>query len=275
MVDKRALVAMPGKFGDVIYSLPAVKQLKKKLGIPIDYLTSSYCQPIISLLESQPCISKVIVDSGYWPVGGPRPATKNPSFIPQGYDHVFDLNFDWAFIGPLSQQKSIVDMHFKTLRYKYRLDLDEEFSFPYLDGFSNVDRKDYVVFNAWSDSFLRNNRINQNAFVNILMILKFVLKNLNMKIVAVTGPDQTKYHETFGYEVITSVDFLETARLIAASKLFIGLQSSPYVVADALQHPRLIYGLFNHVLPIGDHARVFRLSNTKEEALMLAQELLT
>lgn len=58
-------VAHPGKIGDMFYVMPTVAALAKKHGCQVDFYTSKYCGPAVSLLEYQPQVARVIIPDNY------------------------------------------------------------------------------------------------------------------------------------------------------------------------------------------------------------------
>lgn len=65
--DSKGMIAVahPGKMGDALYALPAVKWLCKKYGCKADFYTSEYCKPLTPLLEYQPYINKAVIPEEY------------------------------------------------------------------------------------------------------------------------------------------------------------------------------------------------------------------
>lgn len=97
----RIACAHPGKMGDALYALPAIRELCRRRGAKADFYTSSYCAPLRRLFEAQECIEKFVVASGYvlQDFGcGARP-WQVP--VPAGYDEVFQMGFETYPEGPI------------------------------------------------------------------------------------------------------------------------------------------------------------------------------
>jgi ubiquinone/menaquinone biosynthesis C-methylase UbiE len=85
--------AHPGKMGDALYALPAIRELCRRRGARADFYTSSYCAPLRRLFEAQECIDKFVVSPDYVLVDfgcGARPWDVP---VPGGYDAVFQMGF--------------------------------------------------------------------------------------------------------------------------------------------------------------------------------------
>jgi len=80
----------PGKIGDLLFSFPAAITLASIYG-PVDFYTSQYCKPLVTLLEYQSWIENVIIPENY--VIDNFGMGVQPWLMPvaDGYEHVFDL----------------------------------------------------------------------------------------------------------------------------------------------------------------------------------------
>lgn len=58
-------VTHPGKIGDLLYCLPAVRHISKILDSKVDFWTQKECLPVKSLLESQSYINEVHINETY------------------------------------------------------------------------------------------------------------------------------------------------------------------------------------------------------------------
>lgn len=89
----RIAAAHPGKMGDALYALPAIREIAQRHGEPLDFYTSSYCEPLRRLFEAQACIDRFIVATDYVLVDfgcGARP-WQVP--VPEGYEAVYQMGF--------------------------------------------------------------------------------------------------------------------------------------------------------------------------------------
>lgn len=92
MGNKVIACSHPGKMGDCLYSLPAVKELCRKHSSKCDFYTSNWCASLRPIFEFQPFIRRFIVDEEYVGVDylGIHPVDMD---IPEGYDRVYQLGF--------------------------------------------------------------------------------------------------------------------------------------------------------------------------------------
>ena len=56
---------MPGRIGDALYSLPTIRHISKILGSKVDFWTSDYCKPLVSLFKAQSFINEVYIAKNY------------------------------------------------------------------------------------------------------------------------------------------------------------------------------------------------------------------
>lgn len=84
-------VTMPGKIGDLLYSLPTVRYVSKILGDKVDFWTQKECLPVKRLLENQSYINKVYINESY--VKQHDQCGVQPWFLePEGkYDRIYHM----------------------------------------------------------------------------------------------------------------------------------------------------------------------------------------
>ncbi len=89
----RIACAHPGKMGDALYSLPAIRELALRHGCKADFYTSSYCAPLRRIFEAQSCIDRFIVSEHYvlrdFSCGGQPWQVP----VPDEYDAIYQLGF--------------------------------------------------------------------------------------------------------------------------------------------------------------------------------------
>jgi len=89
----RIAAAHPGKMGDALYALPAIRELAQRHGVALDFYTSPYCEPLRRLFEAQECIDRFVVAPDYVLVDfgcGARPWHVP---VPEGYDAIYQMGF--------------------------------------------------------------------------------------------------------------------------------------------------------------------------------------
>ena len=89
----KILCTFPGKYGDLLWALPAIRALSRRVGARVDLQIAGAFGSIADLLQVQPYIGVILVDTG-WAVQETAPMT--PRIPPgpdalRGYDHVFHL----------------------------------------------------------------------------------------------------------------------------------------------------------------------------------------
>ena len=196
---------MPGKIGDAVYTLSAIREIAKTYG-PVDFYTSAYCEPIRSLFEYQDCVNKVIIPDNYRVLRmdmGVQPAYMS---IPEGYERTYQLGYRSIPETSLPEHFCLLaGVPFNGVEYQ----TPEPFHtasggwFPYVciapRGGS-----------TWDDTF---REVAERAQINVI-------------IVGAKG-DYTGYGRDY-----TGMDLLETAKLIKYSHGFIGLGSAMLVLAN-------------------------------------------
>jgi hypothetical protein len=88
----RVAVAMPGKIGDAIYTLPAIREIAKEYG-PVDFYTSSYCAPIVPLFEYQSCVEAVYTPGNYTIRRMDMGVQPWYMSIPEGYKRTYQFGY--------------------------------------------------------------------------------------------------------------------------------------------------------------------------------------
>lgn len=58
-------VSHPGRIGDALYYLPTIRHIAKIHDTKIDFWTSDYCKPLVSLFKAQSCINEVYIAKNY------------------------------------------------------------------------------------------------------------------------------------------------------------------------------------------------------------------
>ena len=63
-----AIVSMPGKIGDLLFSLQIVREIVDLYGAPVTLVTTPYCEPAAALvLRQSALVAEVFIDKGYQP----------------------------------------------------------------------------------------------------------------------------------------------------------------------------------------------------------------
>lgn len=251
------LCTFPGKLGDLLYTLPLIECLYKKFNQKIFIQTSQECESAKSLIEYQPACAGVLIDKEYVCLSracGMQPAEMSE---PAGFDKIFHLGFRRDIIGSPISHPHLIETHFKTMELRYGVQLKRDYAVPYIKLPSKVDVKENVIlFGSYGDSVHLTSSA-RNISRAIVEKWKEIISELNQPIIAICSEKNKEWYEQFNCEIYCPCDLLEAAITINQCKLFIGVQSCPFVITDGLQAPRLILYLFRHCLPIGKNFEIF------------------
>lgn len=124
------LVTFPGKFGDLIWALPTIRALSRRVGEPVDLLVSHDVQSIASLVQAQPYIRGVLstpawVDTDCLPVERRMPPAGAVAKLQEvfGYSQVFHLGYrDWPKRGLPYETLDCLNEAASAIPWKYPAD---------------------------------------------------------------------------------------------------------------------------------------------------------
>jgi SAM-dependent methyltransferase len=204
--------AHPGKMGDALYALPAVRSIARRHGAPVDFYTSEYCAPLKRLFEAQDCVDRFVVAHDYvlQDFGcGCRP-WQVP--VPAGYDAVYQLGFRDMPDGPIPEfiaRSAGVDCG--EVRYdfpSFTLDMPEP----------------YIV------SAPRGHTAYSPLFRELVARSRVAIVEVGAAGDGTGAP---------GVVDRTGLDMLEVLPLLAGSVGFVGLQSAMLVLANGFPIPKV------------------------------------
>lgn len=92
----KVLCTFPGKYGDLLWALPTLRAISRRIGAPVDLLVPAAYASILPLLQQQPYLDTVWQQSS-WQVQDTAPASPRvPPNMPEGYDTILHLGYtDW------------------------------------------------------------------------------------------------------------------------------------------------------------------------------------
>ena len=229
-----------GHLGDIINSLPVIKELSKtrecslylQINKKIPKHVVSRDHPFGEVYLSEKSISKIM------------PLLKNQAYIKNV--EIFDnqkIDIDLNFFRELP-----LNFNIDSVRWYFHITgLFPDLSKSYLEVLENNKFKNFIVIMR---SLRRQNKYIDYSFLKSYKNLVFLgLKN--------------EYENLRSYipnlEYYDSKDFLELASIIKSSKMFIGNLSFGYTLAEALKIPRLLESgpNFPLVYPNGNHGYDF------------------
>ena len=212
----RFACAHPGKMGDALYSLPAIRELCKRHGSSADFYTSSYCAPLRRLFEAQECIDRFVVAEDYVLQDFACGARPWQVPVPPGYDAVYQMGFEDA------PTVSLPDYIAKRARVKTRLPIryDFELPAPEIDG-------PYIV------SAPRGHSVHSPMF-------RALADHCPIKVVEIgAAGDGTG---SPGAIDKTGLDMLEVLPWLAGARGFVGLHSAMLVLANGFPIVKVAVG---------------------------------
>jgi hypothetical protein len=246
--DKILNITHSGNAGDVIYALPTIKKIHEVTGVPVCFYLR------INKPLPDPIFSNVAHSMGAVMINA-NTANKLISLLKtQSYISSIDIYND---------QKIHVDFDFfrsKTLPLNnaniarwcsYVTGITPELWRPWLFATPDISFKDKIIL-ARSERY-RNSIINYSFLKNYDNVLFIGIKS-EYEDMKKSIPDLKLFH---------TESFLEIAQIIAGCKFFIGNQSFPYAIAEALKIPRILEAYYHvpHVIPEGENAHDFYYQN--------------
>lgn len=205
-------VAHPGKLGDALYALPTARFLATQHKCAVDFYTSGYCAPIVRLLEHQSFIRKVIIPPDYVPENG------------------FQGIQPWKMPVPESSYKAVYQLGLREAPDKILPDyIAESVGAPaglpiYYDYIpAKVLNEPYIVIAPGREARFRK-------------LLVEVVKRCPVKCVIIGAPGE---YIGVGLDA-TKLDPLDSIPWIAGSRGFVGMMSSPLVLANAFPVPKVV-----------------------------------
>lgn len=224
----RILCTNPGKFGDILWSLPTVRAISQSIGAPVDFATSNDYKDIIPLVDAQPYIRA----ARYYPEWaltetGPC-APRVPPHVSNEYDRVVHLGYAGWPIGP-----TLPESHYKMAQAHLGelppLDLDT----PWIG--EDADANGIDVHIGWNIMYPE-----LKMGLTYAIAARFPKLYFNLVLPEAL---ETRYEE---WDWVPSnvdrwyCDWLDRASLLARAKVFLGCLSGQWVLANAMGKPTVI-----------------------------------
>lgn len=203
----------PGKMGDALYALPAIKKACEINNCKADFYTSEYCRPMERLVKYQSYIDEFIIPKNY--VVERMDMGVQPYIMPideDKYENVYQMGFRWV------PDRAIPDFIALTcgiplpvkVEYEYPESLDEDLDEPYI-----------IIAPRGETGFKE-------------LFVKFI-EACPIPCIVVGGKG-----DFIGVgEDLTGIDMLETTTWIAKSAGFLGLMSSQLALANGFNIPKI------------------------------------
>lgn len=212
----RILCTMPGRHGDILWSLPTARAIAESVGEPVDFMVSAKYGAVAELIGEQPYIRTCWANESWDVVESAPMSPRTPPAAPA--DLAVHLGYDgwpsgrnlpesiWKIADAQVPALKPIDLERPWIAVEdpIKCDLSVGFSDEWAEMKAGVTE---AVFEALDRkySFLVTQRHAHARFNN---------------------------EWYWGYKAVSS--FLHCARIIAGSRVFLGCLSSPWVIANAL-----------------------------------------
>ena len=237
-----------GHLGDIINSLPVVKELSKthkcnfyiRSNKPLPNKVKGYKHPKDLVYLNDKLVAMIMPLLRY---------QEYINNINEHYDEEIDIDLDLF-------QKIPMNFNLDEVRWYFQLTgVQTDLSIPYLKVKPHEKIKDKVVI-------MRSLR-RKNIFINY----KFLKKYEDLLFLGVKDEYDDLKKEVPHLEFYDCKDFLEAAEIIKSSKFFLGNSSFGFTIAEGLKVPRLMESFpdFPMIYPIGNHGYDFYFQNHFEK----------
>lgn len=237
------LCTFPGKFGDLLWALPTVRAISRRIGAPVDLMVARDYSSITPLISLQPYI-RFCGGVDNWITQDTAPISPRvPQLLPhleigtaeRGYDYILHLGYrswplpdvcrhtwDTAALEIINRYPQAAQDGVFGDQFWNPAELDLQTPWIRVKPWTNIPHP--VVF-GWTDEYFE---------------LKYGLTRLLLRSVtkAVSGfmfcTDGSRWQREAGFD---ATPWLEEARRIAAASVFVGCCSALHVLAVALGIP--------------------------------------
>lgn len=222
----RVLCTYPGRYGDLLWALPAVRAIATTLKVPIDLGVAPKYRAITQLIEQQPYVAACYGIDG-WAVEETAPMSpREPPRIPEGYDLVLHLGYEGWPAPTLAQDvyeraRALLDVRLGvTLGH---LDLS-----PWITPIGAIPApRGPRVWLGWSEEHFE-------LKVGITQILCARFPAVQFWWIRPFGGRYDEYAVRAENLHLLPGDWLQTARWAASCTLYLGCLSSQWCLANAL-----------------------------------------
>ncbi len=215
----RVLCSFPGRAGDLIWALPAVRAISEHYQTSVDLLIAGEFAGMVPLLQQQPYLDGVLTDAN-WSLTPPNEWC--PPWHPtEGYDRIYHLGYrGWpAKPLPFETQDTLATVWHLEDGPIPLIDLDR----PWITA-DPVEHASLGITVGWTDCHFE-------LKVGLMTLLE------RHDWVLLPAPGSRWVTE----QLYASADWLSAARCIGESQVFLGDCSALHVLAVALGKPVVIY----------------------------------
>ena len=214
----RIAAAHPGKHGDCLYALPAVRALAQLHGCQVDFYTSEYCAPLKRLFEYQSYISGFYVAPNY--VIERMDMGVQPFYVPVDgslYSKVYQLGFrrvpDCSIPDFIGHEAGVT---VGAVAYEVP---DPK------DDFWMTEEEDFIVIAPRGETSYK-------------ALFQEVIDRSPVPTLIVGGRGDAGPFG--GASDMAGFDYLDTAAIISRAKAFVGIMSSQLALANGFPIPKIV-----------------------------------
>ncbi len=218
-MSNKIAVTHPGKQGDVIYTIPAIRSLCAKHGCKADFYTSEYCAPLKRLFEAQDCIDHFYVSPNY--VLERMDMGAQPVYVPVDatcYDVVYQLGYRYVPDRPLP---NFIAASAGVFAAPIHYDIPAS-----VEAWDQFRIQDYIVLAARGET-------------SYLSMFREMVRIAPMRVVLIGAQSDGEPFRDLDVEYWTGADYLDTAYVISKARAFVGLMSSQLTLANGFPIPRI------------------------------------
>ncbi len=228
-----------GNAGDIIYALPTIREIHERTGVPINlYFTLNRPMIFADGVTQSHALGGVMLNQKM--IDMLVPLIKSQPYINEcgaSTDKLIDIDLDYFRSGFVPQDKGNI-AHWC----------------GYITGVNPVLWKKWLTVepdNAYKDTIIL---ARSERYRNIMINYNFLNKYDNLVFIGVESEYNDIIKTIPRIKWVKVDDFLQMATMIAACRLFIGNQSFPYSIAEALKVPRILEVSFDviNVVPEGE-----------------------
>lgn len=220
------LCTMPGRHGDLLWSLPTVRALAERDGASVDLLISEKYGSLHPLLDAQPYIGEVWVDDR-WDVQETAPMTPRvpPGDWPIGHDRIVHLGYE-SWPAPNLPQD---------IARRAGVEIDLRRPWITAKPLPDAQHDPYPVVAGWSDEWFE-----------LKVGVTYLVADHTLRPFPVLVAEDSRWaRETHGPAIGTTAsgwitDWLAAASFIRSAQVFLGCCSALHVLAVALGIPAVV-----------------------------------
>lgn len=226
----RILATCPGRHGDILWTLPALRALHRATGVAIDLGVAPKYAGICPLADAQPYLTDSYPLAG-WQVEETAPMTPwQPPVLPEGYDRVIHLGYrGWPMQPfPYEHYWRMVEQLPPELIPKRRLDLS-----PWLTRQPYAPSDQPIVAVGFTDEWLE-------LKAGVLLALAHRFRDVTFFLLVPWQP--SRWTREYGHSwpknvAVCPCDLLNVARLVSAATVMLGCNSVQSHIATGLGVP--------------------------------------